>query len=396
MGKEENGDGVALEKRGRFNDEAVWFDELHRDPYLLGLVDVICQSDPPLVIGVHGDWGSGKTSFMRTLQCLLDEKMRTKYGAEEGEAGEKGLAARAEEIMKKGLSGKGHLPVVWFNPWAHQFEDEPVLPLLDAVRHQQKGAWGRVNEKFRKIVEDPKFRIIGKAALGVARMAGPGWFTALAQQIGDEAREVMDRFNNFREEFTKCVAELTKYEGKLVIFVDDLDRCEAEYVVKILESLKLHFLTPQCVFVVGCAEQRVKKCLVGKVGIESDAEAKEYLEKIIQLPVRLPRMMEQHLDGLLRRLGWGKFTRESNADCFQLLKAFAGNNPRRLKRFLHWYRMERSMVEAHEKVLEKAKDFFADESVFLKVKMLQFMEPDEFVDPEDFVRAAIGEKGAPS
>ncbi len=65
--------------RGGSNDEPVAFDELGRDTQLLGLVRIISRADPPLVIGVHGDWGEGKTSFMRVLQALLGEETRAAY-----------------------------------------------------------------------------------------------------------------------------------------------------------------------------------------------------------------------------------------------------------------------------------------------------------------------------
>ena len=376
------------EERRRVNDEAAAFDELGRDTYLLGLLEVVSQADPPLVVGVHGDWGTGKTSFMRVLRNLVDKKKRAEYGAAEGKDGipePERLATRAGAKLALQLKQDDpHIPTVWFNPWEHQFEDEPVMPLLDAIRHQQKSLWDKIESGIKKVVEDPKFRIMGKAALGVARMIGPGWFSALSRQIGDEARSVMESFSQFRDEFEQCMRELTKNEGgRLVIFLDDLDRCEADYVVKILEALKLHLLNRYCVFVLGCAHERVSQCLQTKLEIDADA-AEEYLDKIIQLPVHLPVVLDAQLDGLLEQLGWTQFTRGEDPRCFALLKALAGDNPRRLKRFLYWYRMERAMVESVPGLSREADEFFSDEAVFLKIKILQFLEPYGFVDAESF------------
>jgi predicted KAP-like P-loop ATPase len=340
-----------------------------------------------MVIGVHGDWGEGKTSFMRVLQALLGKEQRQSYRQiEQRDSMPKPwLSERAEKELKADKSISDDILTVWFNPWEHQFEDEPVMPLLDAIRHQHASRWSKVKSNLKRAIEDPKFRIIGKAALGVVKMAGPGWFSALSRQIGDEARKVMDSFADFRKEFEQCMDELTKDSGgRVAVFVDDLDRCEADYVVKILESLKLHLLNRHCVFVLGCAETRVRSCLSRKMEL-TDEEAREYVEKIVQLPVHLPHMWDANFRKLLEHLGWSDFA--ADEDCFNLLRAFAGDNPRRLKRFLHWYEMERAMVDFVPNLRDRAAMFFINgEALFLKVKLLQFVDPRGFVQPEHFDR----------
>lgn len=378
-----------LERGGR-NDEPVRFDELGRDTQLLGLIRLVSRADPPIVVGVHGDWGDGKTSFMRVLQSLLGAETRKRYREieEEADLQKPRLSERAEGVLAEPDSKvreKKDILTVWFNPWEHQFEDEPVLPLLDAIRHQHQSRWNNVKSTLKKVVEDPRFRIIGKASLGVAKMVGPGWFAELSKQIGDEARDVMDSFSQFRDEFEKCMDQLTReHGGRLVVFIDDLDRCEAEYVVKILEALKLHLLNRHCIFVLGCAEQRVQSCLLSQHLVADEDQAREYVEKIVQLPMHLPHVWDADFNSLLTQLGWERFTHEKNAQCFDLLRAFAGDNPRRLKRFLQWYDMERSMVGFVNDLSKQAGKFYQTEAVFLKIKLLQFAAPRRFVMPEDF------------
>ena len=378
-------------ERGGRNDEPVAFDELGRDTQLLGLLRLISRrrTSPPLVIGVHGDWGEGKTSFMRVLQVLLGKDGREKYHQlelEDKTLAEPYLSGRAAEVLEERESAGADLLSVWFNPWEHQFEDEPIMPLLDAIRIQQSSAWSKITSKIKRVVEDPKFRIMGKAALGVAKMVGPEWFSALTRRASKMAREVTDSFADFRNEFERCMEQLTRNRGgRIVIFIDDLDRCEAEYVVKILEALKLHLLNRHCVFVLGCAEQRVRKCLEKKLDLNPQ-EAAEYVEKIVQLPVHLPHVWSRNFDGLLRQLGWENFTKNEHPRCFALLRAFAGDNPRRLKRFLHWYEMERSMVDSVEGLAAQAGRFVSDQALFLKIKLLQFAAPRRFIFPRDFER----------
>lgn len=388
------------------NDEPFIVDQLGRQTELLAALDTIVNATPPLVIGVYGDWGTGKTSFMRALQALLDKNQRDEHAKSTKTDEAKYVFTRADEIFKshppvisepdkKGTSKKAPLEsllAVWFNPWQHQFEDDPIFPLIDAVRREQASRWDKLTSRFKDIVEDPKFRIIGKAALGAMSMVGPGWFNALSRQIGDEAKEIMNRFNNFRQEFEQCMKELTQYRGgKLVIFIDDLDRCEAKYTVRILEALKLHLLNPHCIFVLGCARERVIKAVYDNI-THDEQDAADYLDKIIQLPMHLPPIYEWQLKRLLAALGRDDLAGDD--DCVHLLHAYAGDNPRRLKRFLMWHDLEMRKVYHVQELREKAAMFFDDPAVFLKINLMRFVAPRHTVTLEQLMADRPGARRA--
>jgi predicted KAP-like P-loop ATPase len=59
-----------------------------------------CQT--PVVIGVHGDWGSGKTTLMSLTQQLLETQ---------------------------------GVKTFWYNPWMYQFDDSPIIPLLNEIKN---------------------------------------------------------------------------------------------------------------------------------------------------------------------------------------------------------------------------------------------------------------------
>lgn len=388
---------------GRLNDEPGRFDLLGRGTQILALLDTISRADPPLVIGVHGDWGSGKTSFLRVLQCLLNKKGRKEYNDLEKqllpEAPGHWIAERASTYLDK-EQGQD-IPTVWFNPWEYQFEDEPIIPLLDTIRHQQRSGWDKLSSRLKQVVENPALRIIAKSALGVAQMVGPGWLTALTKDVEEKAQSVLDSMSQFRDDFEACMRQLTEQMGtdRLVIFIDDLDRCEAAYVVKILEALKLHLLNRHCIFILGCSKQRVVDALVGKLSISPSA-ADEYIDKIIQVPIYLPPIWEHNFKAFLKHLGQnhlvpvddGEAGHEPQQRCFDLLTAMAESNPRRLKRFLFWYELEKSMINAvaspdgTRRLSELASTFVEDESLLLKIKLLQFLRPAQFVRAERFLQ----------
>ncbi|MCB2155512.1 KAP family NTPase [bacterium] len=409
------------------SDEPVGFDALGREIQLLSLAEVIATAQPPLVVGIHGDWGEGKTSFMKILGRLLDAEERDKYLAEgdrlftSDEGGKRWRESKAtierfvRKMQKEDAREPFNIPSVFFNPWKHQFEEEPIFPLLDAIRVQLPSAWSKIGGKFRDFVEDPRIRILSKASLGVAKLAGPDWFSALADQAGTKAKEVMDAFADFDRSFGKTIEDLIGSivgADRLVIFIDDLDRCEAEYVVKILEALKLHLMNDKCIYVLGCSPRRIRECLVEKMGVSDDG-AQVYLEKIVQIPLRLPPVSAGSFRHLLLSLGCEKYV--ENQLCWDMLRSFAEHNPRRLKRFLLFYEMEKSMIELVPDLLEQTltelQEFgIADdgeimeaylfgnkvphlpeeqvrEALLMKIKLIQFLggEGHAFTTAEDFL-----------
>ncbi|MEM7624999.1 MAG: P-loop NTPase fold protein [Planctomycetota bacterium] len=373
------------------NDEPVLQDYLGRDIEMLSVVDLVVNGEPPLVIGIQGDWGTGKSSLMRSVQSLLDRKKRKEYGETEARlypeevAEGLGVANRVDKLFRESKTPSASkidtLPTVWFNPWQHQFEKEPIFPLLDAIRHQQSSRWSKLKGRLKNIVEDPKFRIMGKAALGVASMTGADWFSAIAQQVGDTAQEVADSFSDFSREFDQCMDELTRNRGgKLVIFIDDLDRCEADYIVKTLEALKLHLLNRHCVYVLGCATERVTHALESKLG-HTPQQAREYLDKIIQFPQDLPTILPHQMKSLLHALGYGVYA--DSETCLNLLQAYADDNPRRLKRFLLWHAMESRRIDLVPGLREQTQAFLQDPAVLLKIHLMRFRNPYRYVSIEE-------------
>lgn len=76
--------------------------------------------------------------------------------------------------------------------------------------------------------------------------------------------------------------------ARLVVFIDDLDRCEEQAVVTLLEAIKLYLSTPRCVFVLGIDDTALLKLLPRVWKDRGDDSNREYLEKLFQAMVALP------------------------------------------------------------------------------------------------------------
>lgn len=95
----------------------------------------------------------------------------------------------------------------------------------------------------------------------------------------------------FRTAFADLLDGLPNIE-RVVVLVDDLDRCLPAAVTATLEAIKLFLAVPKMVFVIAADQDMVRDAIA--VSLDSAARgerfATRYLEKIIQLPISLPRL----------------------------------------------------------------------------------------------------------
>jgi ABC-type dipeptide/oligopeptide/nickel transport system ATPase subunit len=117
------------------DDKLGWKDELDR----LALRIQGCPT--PHVLGIHGDWGSGKTSFMRQLQWRL--------GGEMPEDGSVAIAGKIKPLPEQKQLRK-EIATVWFDAWRYQNEPVPLVALLQEMRRQM-AALPAVMEKMKKL-----------------------------------------------------------------------------------------------------------------------------------------------------------------------------------------------------------------------------------------------------
>lgn len=248
----------------------------------------------PATIGVYGDWGSGKSTLMK--------------------------------MVKKSLDADKNTLTVEFNGWLFEgYEDAKTAlcgTILDEMRtHETLFAKGKEKIKaLLKKVDGGKLLSKGvKYGLDFLLTSGIGTVTeltltgiisAVKQKAGDvsedEIKKVIDAFKkeetkrteikNFRKTF-KEVFENCKGE-RLVVFIDELDRCTPDTVLDIFEAIRLFLYVPGTTFIIGADERLVSYAVKTKYkdipGHDIDI-SKEYLEKLVQYPVKIPQLNEQEV-----------------------------------------------------------------------------------------------------
>ena len=303
------------------------------------LARVALQAQPPFTVALTGKWGAGKTSVLRQAFATLggepiaqalpigeplsdgsfNQDMRqmwkqlSYFRTKSGDKSE-----LTEERLEWGNLAERCL-CVWYSPWQHQQADDPLLPLLLEIK-KQYSIWakskkitsdvskssGRIGLTLLEKVIDASISIAARnqvqLASGTSAEVAQAW-----QGNKSELEQISDgqRFHLLFEEAIETLLRSRKGRFKfndaarLVIFIDDLDRCEESVIVQLLESIKLYLHSQRCVFILGIDPDAVLGALKRHWKERSEQSNAEYLEKLVQAQLEVPQPAIQLIRNLI-------------------------------------------------------------------------------------------------
>jgi hypothetical protein len=256
-------------------------DLLGFDAVVSSAVGAICGEDKgPLTIGIRGGWGTGKSTLLELVQAALE-------------------AEHSERFI-----------VVRLDPWEFESAEQFRSTLVETVLTELQGRVGDdvgIVGKLGRLIGRVRFGKIAASLLtGAASVHFDGGMTLVSQLVNGLSSDV-DGFlapppekslpatmHGFRAEFGGLITDLREKLGidKVVVLVDDLDRCLPDAVVETLEAIKLFLAVERMVFVIAADEDMVRNALAASLAATGRASsfADLYLEKIVQLPLTLPAL----------------------------------------------------------------------------------------------------------
>lgn len=282
------------------SDQETDVDLLYHEAIARTVIKLIRESpEVPITIGVHGDWGAGKSSVLKMTAASFKEEKR--------------------------------VICLWFNGWTFEgFEDAKTVVIETIVEELRRArpASTKVADAARKVLKRIDWLKMAKRAGGYAFTAATGIPTldqlqgladaarafvakpqdqvsledikGVAGQIGEcirsseeEADHLPEQIHLFRQEFEQLLdaAEI----DQLVVIVDDLDRCLPETSIATLEAIRLFLFVPRTAFVIGADELMIEYAVRAHFPDLPPSSgpvpyARNYLEKLIQVPFRIPAL----------------------------------------------------------------------------------------------------------
>jgi len=281
-----------------------------------------------VTIGVHGDWGAGKSSILEMIEARLgnDDKVLC----------------------------------IKFNGWRFQGFEDAKIALIEGIVTgliEQRPALTKAAESVKDIFKRIDWLKVARSAGGLALTAHTGIVTP--SQIGDvvgilksmipdpaklataenlekaikgaegfitpgESKNVPSEINAFRKAFDDLLKKADI--DQLIVLIDDLDRCLPDTAIETLEAVRLFVFTSRTAFVVAADEAMIEYAVRKHFPELPDTTgprdyARNYLEKLIQVPFRIPALGETETRIYVTLLLVGAELGEGNANYAKLIDA---------------------------------------------------------------------------
>ncbi|WOE27406.1 KAP family P-loop NTPase fold protein [Acinetobacter towneri] len=259
----------------------------------------------PISIGVFGSWGTGKSTILNLIENNLEH-----------------------------IENHDDYVIIRFDAWLYQGFDDARASLLEVINTEISKLVKQDEKLYEKALSIGKrinkLRALGWAAEGTALAFGVPTFGLLSKAIdsigngingsaGDEdAQHVTEAINKGKEslkdilneekssapkeitalknEFEDLLASLNK---RVIVFVDNLDRCLPKQTIETLESLRLFLFMKNTAFVIAADEEMVRFAVKDHFNGIDERHITDYLDKLIQFPVKVPRISTREVRAYL-------------------------------------------------------------------------------------------------
>lgn len=303
-------------------------DVLNRGNFAQKLIEPIIKSNGKLTIGIYGPWGSGKSSLFTMMNDAMPKEQVTMN----------------------------------FTPWYFgEKTDGIILEFLETFADQIK------KSNFHDTALEKELATYASFFKSLQLRSN-----GVTLPIGDLLKGFLPKESDIKTVKKTIDNMLVKFDKKIVIFIDDLDRLDREEIITVFKLIRLICDFPNVIYVLALDEEIVSLALgqvYGQQGTEEQQKLKgrAYLEKFIQIPIYLPKVDESQLKNVLidgleailkeHNIKTG-FIEDINSTIYPTINMSIFGTIRNIKRYLN-------LVQIFVPILKK--EVFVDDLLYLLV-----------------------------
>jgi len=261
------------------SDDPFKNDALGRKELEPPLTQFITQTSSPFTLALDSAWGSGKTTFLKMWEVKLKQA--------------------------------GHV-CLYLNAWKNDFAQDPLVAVVGELSEAISEAIKALEPKEKKTELQEKMKTVTKTAALIFKRSIPlaiklathgildiegameknmaDFASGIAEDGIKEYEKGKSEIEEFRQALTSLAVSVSKSKNndnaKVVIIIDELDRCRPTYAVQLLERIKHLFDVSGVVFVLGIDRSQLNHSICALYGSGFDAVG--YLKRFIDLDYRLP------------------------------------------------------------------------------------------------------------
>lgn len=255
-------------------------DSIGRGEFVRQFVKMLNAIEDNCTIALEGNWGSGKTFFVKQVKMVLDAH-NPNYQPVNGfltEERRKVIKEKCSEFnAEDGSTELKPQLCVYYDAWQNDNDEDPILSLVYSIV-KETGPDFSFSKKSTLNICSELINLVCNKDISKLKKALKGENALdLIRKTKDEA----DKVSEFLQSLLPEVGE------RLIVFVDELDRCKPSYAVKLLERIKHYFLDEEITFVFSVNINELQHTIKKHYG--SDFDATRYLDRFFDLRATLPK-----------------------------------------------------------------------------------------------------------
>lgn len=250
-------------------------DTIGRSADVIRFASMLNVIDSNFSIALDSSWGSGKTFFVKQVKMFLDANNDHVHTIPEPD---KSLfQSKWSDFSRKSMPDFQPQVCVYYDAWANDGDEDPVLSLVYEIINDVESDYS--------LPKDGDCIKIASTVLD--SFTGKNWTAVIDALRGEDPLAEIKKAKSIEEEIKNFLDSLLCERGnRLVVFVDELDRCRPSFAVKLLERIKHYFANDRITFVFSINAEELQHTIRQHYG--SGFDACRYLERFFDLRVSLP------------------------------------------------------------------------------------------------------------
>ena len=262
---------VDMKPTGKNIIKSIWGDNnIQRRRSAYNFIKMLDFQSGSISIAVDGKWGTGKTFFIKQCKFILDCLNNEDPDKENFEKYKRKFETEIEQQFQEiNYSTKIKYKTLYFDAWKNDTDIDPIVSLSKSIV-----STFNTKEKAKSLASKVGKQLVKIAAKKIANI-----------DIGD-ILNIFQTEEDIEDQFKKKLALLVSNDDRLVIFIDELDRCQPIYAVKLLERVQHFFDNEKITFVFSVNLFELKNTIQKLYG--SNFNGDRYLDRFFDFVMEVP------------------------------------------------------------------------------------------------------------
>ena len=253
-------------------------DSVGRSDLVLRLAEMINEIDGHYAIAIDSKWGSGKTFFVKQVKLVLDSfnSFGVQTLSEEEKLAIAGYIQSDKRRRAKPIEFEPQV-CVYYDAWENDNDDDPIMSLIYCIL-------GSVQEDYSFKEEKDLFKLSASIIDCFAKLSTKDVVESLRSE---DPLEKIKKSKNLQNMINSFMTDILKERGnRLVLFIDELDRCKPTFAVRLLERIKHYFSNDNITFVFSVNGDALQHTIRQYYGYDFDAS--RYIDRFFDITMALP------------------------------------------------------------------------------------------------------------